>query len=70
MNTRNFRSFIAYDYGRICKDNKKLVNFYQLNRERDTAIVSLILGSGLRLSELVNLDLDDIDFSKNSVKSN
>ena len=63
-----FRSFIAYDYGQICKDNKKLVNFYQLNRERDTAIVSLILGSGLRLSEVVNLDIDDIDFSKNSVR--
>ncbi|WP_416826291.1 tyrosine recombinase XerS [Ectobacillus polymachus] len=63
-----FRSFIAYDYGQICKGNKKLFNFYNLNRERDTAIVSLVLGSGLRLSELVNLDLDDIDFSKNSAR--
>ncbi len=59
-----FRLFIAHDYGDINKDNKKLSNFHQLNKERDTAIVSLILGSGLRLSELVNLDLDDIDFSK------
>ncbi|MEK4301364.1 tyrosine recombinase XerS [Oceanobacillus sp. FSL W8-0428] len=59
-----FRQFIAYDYGELYKDNKKLVNFHLLNRERDTAIVSLILGSGLRLSEVVNLDLDDIDHSK------
>lgn len=59
-----FRQFISYEYGQINKDNKKLYNFHLLNRERDTAIVSLILGSGLRLSEVVNLDMDDIDFSK------
>lgn len=64
----NFRRFIASDYGEFIKDNKKLVNFYTLNKERDTSIVSLILGSGLRLSEVVNLDLDDIDFKKFSAR--
>jgi site-specific recombinase XerD len=59
-----FRLFIAYEYGQLNKDNKKIYKFYKFNQERDTAIVSLILGSGLRLSELVNLDIDDIDFSK------
>ncbi|ARK30548.1 tyrosine recombinase XerS [Halalkalibacter krulwichiae] len=59
-----FRLFISSDYGHLNKDNRKIVNFHQLNRERDTAIVSLILGSGLRLSEVVNLNLDDIDHSK------
>lgn len=59
-----FRLFVAREYGELNKDNKKISNFYQLNKERDTAIISLILGSGLRLSELVGLDLDDIDFSK------
>ncbi|MEH7246050.1 tyrosine recombinase XerS [Neobacillus niacini] len=63
-----FRLFIANDYGELNKKNKRLYNFYQLNRERDTAIVSLILGSGLRLSELVGIDLDDIDFSKYCVR--
>lgn len=63
-----FRLFVANDYGELHKENKKLYNFYQLNKERDTAIVSLILGSGLRLSELVGIDLDDIDFSKYSVR--
>ncbi|SDN30021.1 tyrosine recombinase XerS [Bacillus sp. OK048] len=63
-----FRLFIANDYGELNKENKRLYNFYQLNRERDTAIVSLILGSGLRLSELVGIDLDDIDFSKYCVR--
>ncbi|WP_246596135.1 tyrosine recombinase XerS [Bacillus alkalicola] len=59
-----FRQFIAHDYGHLFKDNKKKYNFHLLNKERDTAIVSLILGSGLRLSEVVNLNLDDIDHSK------
>jgi integrase len=64
----HFRLFVAQEYGEMFKDNKKLYNFYQQNRERDTAIISLILGSGLRLSELVGLDLDDIDFSKYSAR--
>jgi site-specific recombinase XerD len=59
-----FRLFIAHDYGELNKENKKITHFHEFNKERDTAIVSLILGSGLRLSELVGLDLDDIDFSK------
>ncbi len=63
-----FRLFVAIDYGELNKDNKKIYNFYQLNKERDTAIVSLILGSGLRLSELVGIDLDDIDFSAYRVR--
>lgn len=63
-----FRRFIASEYGQLVSDNKKLANFYYFNRERDTAIVSLILGSGLRLSEVVNLDLEDIDFNKYSAR--
>lgn len=59
-----FRLFIAYDYGQNNKDNKKIHNFYLFNRERDTAIVSFILGSGLRLSEIINLNISDIDFNK------
>ena len=63
-----FRQFVAQDYGETVKENKKLSNFYQLNRERDTAIISFILGSGLRLSEVVNLNIEDIDYSKNSAR--
>jgi site-specific recombinase XerD len=63
-----FRLFVANEYGELIKDNKKLFNFHQFNKERDTAIVSLILGSGLRLSELVGIELDDIDFSKFCVR--
>jgi integrase len=63
-----FRLFVANDYGEMNKDNKKLYNFHQFNKERDTAIVSLILGSGLRLSELVGIELEDLDFIKFCVR--
>ncbi|UOQ85817.1 tyrosine recombinase XerS [Gracilibacillus salinarum] len=63
-----FRQFIANDYGELNNDNKKLFNFHMKNRERDTAIVSLILGSGLRLSEVVGINADDIDWKKNTVR--
>jgi site-specific recombinase XerD len=63
-----FRLFVANDYGELNKENKKLYNFHQLNKERDTAIVSLILGSGLRLSELIGIELDDIDYKKYCVR--
>ncbi|WP_017753945.1 tyrosine recombinase XerS [Calidifontibacillus oryziterrae] len=63
-----FRAFVANDYLQIVQDDKKKVNFYTFNRERDTAIVSLFLGSGLRLSELVGLDISDIDFKKSCAR--
>ncbi len=59
-----FRQFVSYDYGEMHKKNKKLYNFHQFNRERDTAIISLILGSGLRLSEVVGCDFEDLDMNK------
>lgn len=40
---------------------KRYIHYYHLNRERDLAFISLILGSGLRVNEAVSLDLDDID---------
>jgi integrase len=63
-----FRQFIASDFGILNKSNIKIVNFHTLNRERDTAIVSLILGSGLRLSELVGADINDINIQKCSIR--
>ncbi|MGJ9384391.1 tyrosine recombinase XerS [Salipaludibacillus sp. CF4.18] len=40
---------------------------HQRNIERDLAIVSLFLGSGIRVSELVQITLDDINFRQNSL---
>ncbi|CQR55940.1 tyrosine recombinase XerS [Paenibacillus riograndensis] len=63
-----FRQFVAYDFGEKYKDNKRIYTFHQFNRERDTAIVSLILGSGLRLSEVAGINMDDLDMNKALVR--
>jgi len=39
---------------------------YKKKRQRDIAIFVTILGTGIRVSELVNLDIDDIDFDNSS----
>ncbi|MNW54736.1 Tyrosine recombinase XerS [compost metagenome] len=63
-----FRQFVAYDFGEKYKEKKRIYNFHQFNRERDTAIVSLILGSGLRLSEVAGINLEDLDINKALVR--
>ncbi len=37
-------------------------------QERDNAIVTLFLGTGIRISELVGLNIEDFDFSQNAFK--
>ncbi len=43
-------------------------NYKNKNRLRDLAIVTTLLGTGLRVSELVGLDLEDIDFREDRLK--
>jgi len=43
-------------------------NYNSINRVRDLAIVKLFLYAGLRVSELVNLDIENIDFENKSIK--
>ncbi len=42
--------------------------FYEKTRLRDLAIVTLLLGTGIRVSECVGLDVDDIDFKNNGLR--
>ena len=42
--------------------------YYKKTKQRDLAICTLLLGTGLRVSECVGLDLGDVDFKNNSVK--
>lgn len=42
--------------------------YYEKTKLRDLAILTLLLGTGIRVSECVGLDLDDIDFKNNGVK--
>lgn len=39
--------------------------FHPRTRSRDLAILTLFLGTGIRISELVGIDLDDVNFSQN-----
>ncbi len=45
---------------------KKL--YYEKTRIRDLAIVTLLLGTGIRVSECVGLDLEDVDFRNNGIR--
>lgn len=42
--------------------------YHNHNKERDLAILALLLGTGIRVSECVGLDLDHFNFENNSFK--
>lgn len=42
--------------------------FHKLTGTRDTAIITLFLGTGMRISELVGIDMDDLNFISNEVR--
>lgn len=43
-------------------------SYHKLTKTRDVAIVTLLLGTGIRISELVGIDLTDVDFEKNAFR--
>ena len=45
---------------------KKQLAFHNATKLRDAAIITLFLGTGIRISELVGLNTDDVDFNTNS----
>ena len=58
------------DYIEHCGDEltgQKRV-YYEKTKERDLAIVTLLLGTGIRVSECVGLDVEDVDFKNNGIK--
>lgn len=45
---------------------KREAGYHEKTKVRDNAIITLFLGTGIRISELVGLDIDDFDFDINA----
>ena len=47
---------------------KSQKRFHEKTKVRDVALITLLLGTGIRVSELVGLDLNDVDFRNNGIR--
>ena len=58
------------DYMERCGDTLtgQRKRYFEKTKERDLAIVTLLLGTGVRVSECVGLDIEDVDFKNNGIK--
>ncbi len=50
------------------KLSKSQQNFHAKTKNRDMAILTLLLGTGIRVSECVGIDINDIDFKNSGIK--
>lgn len=59
--TMGFLDYIDHTYPQQL--SQRALSSFQKNKERDLAIIALLLASGIRLSEAVNLDLKDVNLN-------
>lgn len=54
------------------EDGEKLTTkqkqYHQYTKQRDLALISLLLGTGIRVSECVGLNIEDVDFNYNGIR--
>lgn len=50
------------------KLTEKQAKFHEKTKVRDLALLTLLLGTGIRVSECVGLNLEDVDFQSNGIK--
>lgn len=50
------------------KLTKRQQMYHQHTKKRDLALVTLLLGTGIRVSECIGLDIDDVDFDVGGIK--
>ena len=58
----DFIDFISNQYPQMC--DKRALPAYKVNKERDIAIITLILGTGVRVSEAANINLADLNLKQ------
>ncbi len=50
------------------KLSKAQLKYHEKTKLRDVALLTLLLGTGIRVSECVGIDIDDIDFDTNGIR--
>lgn len=50
------------------KLSKTQLRYHEKTKLRDVALLTLLLGTGIRVSECVGIDIDDIDFDTNGIR--
>ncbi|MGC8230083.1 tyrosine recombinase XerS [Pseudobacillus badius] len=59
--------YIKQQYIHEMPENSRQRTYFLRDQERDVSILSLFLGSGIRVNELVNLRIKDLDFRENLI---